>query len=398
MWFGIAMRVGAVMSTSGGTSDRVTGAASGSAVESRPADESQQAQSASGPQPPAGGEAGAGTRAPQWRKVIVGLVIALVMGTIMVTTYVSAEHGVVAHNLPWGQTGPSPLTSAVQKNVSMKIHTYANQSDLVNAANHATIYGGFVPQSNTLVINEAASLWAPGVMPAAYLKAARAQGIPVQSIHVSVINRLPSQDPEGVVPGLVVFVLLVAGYLGSTLAMQRSRRSAAHRRVALLTGYAIVAALIFNLIVGPGLNAYPHVGSNFWPLWGEFALICLAVALLTGTLQSLIGPIGTLVTVILVVFLGNPSTGGVNGTAYLPAFWQGIGPILPPWNGVILIRNTLYFDRNSITQQLIVLSIYVVAGAVLMTIFGWGRLFWWRGPNNAITRDEEVGIAAVPPG
>lgn len=334
-------------------------------------------------------------RAPQVRKVLVGLLIALVMGTIMVTTYVSANHGVVARNLPWGVTGSSALTSAVQQDVSMKIYPYADQSDLENAAGQTTIYGGFNAQTNTVVISEAASLWAPGVMPAEYLKASRALGQPV---HFSVINTLPQEDPEGVVPGLVVFVLMVAGYLGSTMAMQRTGKAAAHLRVTIMAGYAVVASLVFNLIVGPGLHAYPDVGANFWPLWGEFALVLLAVAMLTGTLQSLIGPLGTLLTVVLVVFLGNPSTGGVNGTAYLPAFWQFIGPILPPWNGVTLIRNTLYFHGNSITQQLIVLSLYVVVGAILMTVFGWGRVLWWRGPKNTIDRAEETGIAAIPPG
>ena len=82
-----------------------------------------------------------------------------------------------------------------------------------------------------------------------------------------------------------------------------------------------------------------------------------------------------------------------------------LGPILPPWNGMTLIRNTLYFDGNAITQQIIVLSIYVIAGAILVTIFSWGRLLWWRAPKRAdhahrsqvISPQEEAGVAAVPP-
>ncbi|CAG6390600.1 hypothetical protein NMG29_09485 [Streptomyces cocklensis] len=149
----------------------------------------------------------------------------------------------------------------------------------------------------------------------------------------------------------------------------------------------------------PLLNAYPDVGTNFWPLWGEFTLICLSIALFAATLQSLIGPMGTLLTVVAVIFFGNPSTGGVNGTAYLPAFWEDVGPILPPWNGVTLIRNTLYFDGNSITQQLVVLSIYVVVGAALVIIATFGPGQWWRRAKRRppIGPDEQTGIAAVPP-
>jgi hypothetical protein len=188
--------------------------------------------------------------------------------------------------------------------------------------------------------------------------------------------------------------------------MQRTKTAAARRRVTALLGFSIVAALVINLIVGPGLGAYPDVGSNFWPLWGEFALIIFAVAMLTATLQHLIGPIGTLVAVIVIIFIGNPSTGGENGTAYLPPFWQAIGVALPPRNGLYLIRNTLYFGGHAITVPIIVLSIYAVVGAALLTIFSWGRLLWWRGDkgpestqwSKGIGPDEETGIAAIPPG
>ena len=44
---------------------------------------------------------GAGGRSPPAGKpLIIGLLLALVMAGIMATTYISAEHGVVAHNLP----------------------------------------------------------------------------------------------------------------------------------------------------------------------------------------------------------------------------------------------------------------------------------------------------------
>jgi phenylalanine-4-hydroxylase len=66
-----------------------------------------------------------------------------------------------------GQVGSSPLTTAVGKKISLQVHQYASESDLVQAANQTKIYGGFIAQSNTLIISEAASLCAPGIMPAA---------------------------------------------------------------------------------------------------------------------------------------------------------------------------------------------------------------------------------------
>ena len=199
-------------------------------------------------------------------------------------------------------------------------------------------------------------------------------------------------------------MLLIGGYLGATFAMQRTKTAAHHHRVAALLGHAVVAGLVIDLIAGPILGGYPDIGRNFWLLWPEFAFIAFAIALFAATLQTLIGPMGTLLTIIIIVFIGNPSTGGGNGVAFLPPFWQALGVVLPPRNGFYLIRNTLYFGGHDITVPIIVLSIYVVVGAALVLIFSWGR--WWKGrqrtgttgPPAVIDPDEEIGTAAIPPG
>ncbi|WP_086561986.1 hypothetical protein [Streptomyces africanus] len=253
---------------------------------------------------------------------------------------------------------------AVQEQFSLKTHQYQDQGALEDAANRSEIYGGFVAQSNTVVIAEAASLVAPGQMPALHEKAAKAQG---QHLAFKVTSQLPKENPLGVVPGIAVFVLLVAGYLGSTLAMPRTGAAAARRRVLSLIGYAIIAALVFDVVIGPILNAYPDVGTNFLPLWGEFALMCLSVALLAATLQSLIGPMGT------------------------PAHCRHRRLLRQPLHG----RG----HRNHLPAGLVVLSIYVVVKAALVTMSTYGRLLWWRGTKRRppISPEEEGGIAAFPP-
>ena len=140
-------------------------------------------------------------------------------------------------------------------------------------------------------------------------------------------------------------------------------------------------------------------------LWAICAFIAFAVALLAATLQSVIGPMGTLAAVVIVVFIGNPSTGGVNGVAFLPPFWQAVGVVLPPRNGLYLIRNTLYFGGNDLMVPIIVLGIYVVVCGALVTLFSWAR-FDVKGkkktatttPPEVIDPDEQIGIAAIPPG
>jgi hypothetical protein len=137
------------------------------------------------------GTRGKADRGPAWRSLLVGLAVALVMVSIVAMTYVWANH---VYKLPWGEVGSSPLTAAVGRSISLDVKHYASEADLEQAANETKIYGGFVAASNKLIISEAASLWACGVMPAAYRKAAKASG---QQIQIKTINRLPSIDPEG---------------------------------------------------------------------------------------------------------------------------------------------------------------------------------------------------------
>ncbi|MBK3636053.1 hypothetical protein JHN52_24620 [Streptomyces sp. MBT97] len=74
-------------------------------------------------------------------------------------------------------------------------------------------------------------------------------------------------------------------------------------------------------------------------------------------------------TVVLMILLGNPSSGGASGVPYLPAFWRDLGPYLPPRNGYILLHHTIYFDGHGTSQALINLFIYLgVAAAVLIVL------------------------------
>jgi hypothetical protein len=101
------------------------------------------------------------------------------------------------------------------------------------------------------------------------------------------------------------------------------------------------------------------------------ALIILSVSVLAAMLRRVIGPPGIFLTVIVIIQFGNPSSGGANGVPYLPAFWKGLGPFLPPRNAYLLLRNTIYFDGGSIGQPLGVLLAYTVIASAALAVFDW---------------------------
>jgi hypothetical protein len=61
--------------------------------------------------------------------------------------------------------------------------------------------------------------------------------------------------------------------------------------VAILAGFAVVAALLIDLIATPLLHGLP--GDAFLLAWPVMALTILVVALVAAVLRRLLGPLGT---------------------------------------------------------------------------------------------------------
>jgi len=57
-----------------------------------------------------------------------------------------------------------------------------------------------------------------------------------------------------------------------------------------------------------------------------------------------------LLTIIVIILLGNPSSGRATGVPYLPTFWRDLGPYLPPRNAYILLHPTTYFNDHGTTE------------------------------------------------
>jgi len=125
-------------------------------------------------------------------------------------------------------------------------------------------------------------------------------------------------------------------------------------------------------------------------VWPILSLTILAVALVAAALQRLLGAAGILLTIIVVILFGNPSSGGANGVPFLNGFWGPIGPYLPPRNAYLLLRNTIYFHGNGITLPLTVLLIYAVVAGLVIGFFN-----WFRSPQIPVTPETEVDTAAV---
>ena len=186
---------------------------------------------------------------------------------------------------------------------------------------------------------------------------------------------------------LLLTSLLVGGYVGAAL-VASSAGPAGRGHGLILLGFAVVAGLMVDLIVTVLLQGLPM--ASFWVAWPIMSLIVLVVALMAAVLRRLVGPLGIFLTIIVVLQFGNPSSGGANGVAYLPDFWNSIGPLLPPRNAYLLLRNTVYFEGNAIGQALGVLLLYAVVFGVILFL-----LNRRSNPGIGLIDDDEGQAAAA---
>ena len=329
------------------------------------------------------------------RIVLIVLVIAAVDQSLFASNYTSSAHNPVANNLPFAVVGSSPLVSAAEKSISLKVTSYPSESAAKNAIAQAKAWGALIPGTpNTLLNVGTQSDLAALPLTEAFQKAAKSLG---QKLTAQSYNPTPlaSGDPYGIVLSIVLTPLLICGYLSATMLRTATGVAAERYRGLIIMGFAIVLALVLDLIVCVWFSGIPS--DKFWIVWAIMALIVAVVGLFAAVMGRLLGAAGTLVTVIIIILFGKPSAGGANGVPFLPGFWLAIGPYLPPRNAYILLKNTVYFGGNGTAQALIILLAYFVVFNVILGILDWRRV---PAPEVPVSRETEEAVAttAIPAG
>jgi hypothetical protein len=318
--------------------------------------------------------------------------ICAIMQCLFSTTYMSSGHSPKATDLPFGTTGSSPILDAAKKNISLKVTNYSDETSAKNAIDQAQIWGALIVSgdSTTLIVVPSISDLAPLDLALRFEDAAKATGQKLTVQQYAPV-KLAAKDPFGIVQGLMLVPLLIGGYMSTILVMSATGRAAGRWRAAQLAGFAVVAGLAVDLVVCYWLQGFPS--HKFWIVWPICSLIIVVVAFVAAILQKLLGPAGTMLTIILILLFGNPSSGGANGVPYLPTFWRDIGPYLPPRNAYILLHHTIYFDGHGTSEALTILLVYLGVTALILGLLD------WRHTEATVPADAtEAAAMAVPIG
>jgi hypothetical protein len=159
---------------------------------------------------------------------------------------------------------------------------------------------------------------------------------------------------------------VVGGYLVAIAVStsKGSRPANPHRaliRLLSLAAYSALSGVGGALIAG---SLFGALDGHLAQLWWFGALLVFAAGCFTMALQAAFGFVGTGLTILLFVILGNPSAGGAYPAPLLPPFWRAIGQWLPPGLGTEAVRGIVYFSGAGVQRAAIILGGYAVFGLV----------------------------------
>lgn len=286
--------------------------------------------------------------------VVLRLVsVCLMFIALFSACWIGAFHAPVPHDMPIGLVGMSspPASSATTA------HRFTSESALRDAVAHGEVTGGLALQ------NGRATIWT-----------AKAQGRQTEQYVLAYLSGLARRhkadpavhslapfapgDPAGVGPFFVVLSLLVPALIaGAVIGSIRMRRRLAG--VAALIGFSAAAYLVDWLIVSLWLGAITGSAVGYASVVTLYALAVSATAAgLAAWGRPLIALVGA-----LFLGLGVPATGGPAAVGFfLPAFFQRLGPFLPPSAAIEGIRSGEWFGGSDIISTCLVLGIWSLAG------------------------------------
>lgn len=216
-----------------------------------------------------------------------------------------------------------------------------------------------------------------------------------RSVQSTDLVPLQGGDSNGVNGFYMVIGWLICGYfLAAVLAMVAGPGPLALRRVVgillVLVAYSIAAGLGGMLIVDTLLGA---LTGHFLALAGVGALLVFTAGAFALALRTLVGIAGIALTIVLLVVLGNPSSGAADQVQLLPGFWRFMGNVLPNGAGVQAIRRIVYFGGHGLTSHLLLIGAYSVGALVAVVGVSAYRSRGTR--ETTIAQTPHVGQATV---
>lgn len=297
--------------------------------------------------------------APVRKAMLVPVITALAIGTVFVAVYLAAFHAPSARHQPLGIAASDKVAARTElalNNAAPSGYTFYRYPD-AEAARHAVTHDE-VPA--VLVADKHGTrllvAGAQGPSTVSSVVAAVAEGagrtLPVQDV-----RPLAAGDSRGLSVFYASFGVVLAGFLFAVSSYQIAPRLRLAARVLSMLVFATASGVTVALIAHTAFGALP---TSFAVVTLLVGLLAWASAAVAGVLLRLFGPIGMPVASVVLLILGNATSGGILPSTFLPAWLSPLASVMPPAAAVRGLRGASYFHDAHLTGAVLILVAWSV--------------------------------------
>ena len=296
----------------------------------------------------------------------VGLLIVLAF----VLTYLAALHKPQPRALPVGVVATPDVVAQLQRTIAARtgdavaLRPVRDLSSARHQVESGQIVAAYLPgqDSRLLVAGAQGTAVTQAVTGIFTATSAERQGT---QLTVDDVVPLSAEDPRGFSAFYVVFGVTLAGFIFAQTSHLYSKRLPLRLRLIQTLLFAVLAGLAGALIAGPLLGVLP---GPLLALAGILVLLALATALVTMSFTALLGDRGIVLAALLLVILGNATSGGVVPASFLPGGFRQLSLVLPQGGATRALGRVAYFDPGAALQPIAVLAAWALGGLILLVL------------------------------
>jgi hypothetical protein len=322
------------------------------------------------PQPDGGDGWSRLKRSPLFPAVVVSLLVATLAG-LFVGAYSWGMANPVPHRIPVAVTGGSDrgerfidaLENAMR--TSLELHQYPTYAAARASLDEQQNFAILQRRANDVEVDVAGAAGASvaRVLGQTAQQTGSALGIPVQ---VRDLKPLPVTDPQGIAIFYVSLGSIILGFVGAIQLGVHAADINCAERIAFTAGYALLGGLAICAMVDWVLRELPL---PFAQSWAICAVSMFTSGMIYTAFQTFLGRWAVLATWLLMVVLGNPSSGGAVAWPLLPPVLGFLGRFLPPGASVSAQRNAIYFQHNQHLEPYAVLIGWCLASTLAFVVW-----------------------------
>jgi hypothetical protein len=312
--------------------------------------------------------------------VVLGLTVVVVA---LFSSYASALGHPSPRHVPVAVSAPPTVLGKLEESPLLRVHPVADLARARSMVEDRTTYGALLlPRTGpaTLLVANGGGHAVVTTLMQLGQQAAGARGTTLITVDLAPTS---TNDPNGTVEFYCIAFLMLGGAIGATVlgrvAGPVRGAHGAFARVGLVALYAASLSAVVTLFADVALgDLVGHFGFLFLTLWLFVMAVCLAVS----GLSALAGPLASIVLVLVIIILGNPSSGGPVPRPLLNGFYSGLNPVMPQGAALSVVRGVQYFGDRGSDLGLLCLLTWVLAGLALLsaTVFRDALRNWPAGP------------------